>query len=111
VTDPAPGSTNGKPVGTLVSELAGMVVAYFRQETVDPFKSLGRYLILGFAGALLLALGFGLLALTAVRLVQAETGRHLRGDLTWVPYTGGFLVAAVGSGWALLHITRNSAQK
>lgn len=100
-----------KPFGTLLSELVGMVVAYFRQETVDPLRSLGRYVALGFAGAILMSLGAGMLALTIVRLVQTETGRHLHGDLTWVPYAGGFIVAAAGSGWAVSRILKATAQR
>ena len=52
----------------------------------------------GVVGALLLGIGGGLLALAAVRAVQAETGQHLHGSLTWVPYFGGILVAGVGAG-------------
>lgn len=95
-----------KSIGTLLDELAGLIIAYVKQETVDPIKSLGRFVAFGVAGALLLAIGGGMLALGTVRLLQSETGAHLRGDLTWVPYTGGLLVAAIGAGWAATRITK-----
>jgi uncharacterized membrane protein len=103
-----PESRNGgrKSVGTLLNEFVGLVVAYAKEQTVDPIRSLGRYLLFGLAGAFLVAIGGGLATLAAVRLIQAETGHHLRGHLTWAPYTGGFLVAAVGAGWATLRIRR-----
>jgi hypothetical protein len=111
VTAPLSGKGGGKPFGTLVNELVSMVVAYFRQETVDPLRSIGRFVALGFAGAILMSLGAGMAALTVVRLVQTETGRHLHGDLTWVPYAGGFIVAIAGSGWAVSRIMKGQAQR
>ena len=93
-------TVDDKAIGTLVNEFAGMVIAYVKQETVDPLKSLLRFVAFGVAGALLLAFGAVLLTLTAIRAVQAETGRHLTGSLTWVPYVAGILVATAGAGWA-----------
>jgi hypothetical protein len=98
----------GKSVGTLVNELAGLIIAYVKQETVVPIKSLGRFVAFGVAGAVLLALGGGLLTLAAVRAVQAETGGHLRGNLTWVPYVGGILLTAIGAGWAVTRIGKSA---
>lgn len=100
-----------KSMGTLVNELAGLVIAYVKQETVDPIKSLGRFVAFGVAGAILLALGGGLLTLAAIRAVQAETGHHLTGNLTWVPYAGGGLLAGVGAVWAAVRITKGDARK
>jgi uncharacterized membrane protein len=93
-----------KGIGTHLNELVGLVIAYARQETVDPIKSLGRFVAWGVAGAVLIAAGGALLTLTAVRVVQTETGRHLTGNLTWVPYLGGVLLAGAGAGWAVTRI-------
>jgi hypothetical protein len=103
--------TGGKSIGTLINELAGLVITYVKQETVVPIKALGRFVAFGVAGALLLAIGGGLLTLAAVRAVQAETGNHLRGNLTWVPYVGGFLLAGIGAGWAVTRIGKGGAHK
>lgn len=105
-TDVKDRSGQDKSVGTLVNELAGLVVAYIKQETVEPIKSLGRFVAFGVAGAILIAIGGGLLTLGTVRVIQAETGRHLHGNLTWVPYAGGALVAAVGAIWAAARISK-----
>jgi hypothetical protein len=100
VSDLHPGKGEEKPVGTLVSELAGLVIAYFKQETVIPIKALGRYILYGIIGAVLISIGAGLLSLTVVRLLQAETGASLTGSLTWVPYVGGILVGLAGAALA-----------
>ncbi|MDA8046752.1 MAG: hypothetical protein M0Z30_16165 [Actinomycetota bacterium] len=111
-TNPAPGSggrdrrRDDKGFGTHVNELLALTIAYAKQETIAPLKSLGRYVAWGVAGAILFATGGAMLTLTAVRVVQAETGPHLRGDLTWVPYLGGVIVAGAGAAWATLRIVK-----
>lgn len=47
------------------TELKDLVVAYAKQETVDPLKTLQRYLSFGLTGAVMIGVGlsFGLLAL------------------------------------------------
>ena len=95
-----------KPFGTLLSELAAMVIAYTKQETVDPLKSLLRFVAFGLLGSILIALGGGLITLAAVRAAQSETGRHLTGNLSWVPYVAGVLVAGFGAVWAATRISK-----
>ena len=111
MTPTAPLKGGDKAFGTLVNELAGLVIAYVKQETIQPIKSLGRFVAFGVAGALLLAVGGSLLTLAAVRAVQAETGNHLHGNLTWVPYAGGILLAGIGAGWAVARISKGAAHK
>ena len=111
MTAAAPEKADAKPdhdksVGTLVSETVALVVGYAKQETLDPIKSLGRFVAFGVAGAILLAAGGVVLTLAAVRAVQSETGAHLRGNLTWVPYVGGLLLAGIGAGLAASRIGR-----
>ena len=67
-------------------ELFQLVVGYAKQETLDPVKSLGRFIGYGMAGALLSSLGAVLLLLGALRLLQTETGDAFDGNLTFVPY-------------------------
>lgn len=88
------------------SELVRLVVAYARQETVDPLKALGRFLVFGLAGALLLGIGCVLLVLAVLRLLQTELSTHLSGSLTWVPYTGAMLFALIVAGLAARRITK-----
>jgi hypothetical protein len=97
---------NDDGIGNHFNEFLGLVVAYAKQETLAPIQNLGRYIAYGVAGAVLIAAGAATLTLTVVRVVQAETGRHLTGNLTWVPYLGGVLVAILGGAWAVRGIFR-----
>lgn len=83
-----------KSLPTLAGDLWEMVVAYAKQETIEPLKKLGRFLGFGVIGAFTLGVGLVLLALAGLRALQTETGDTFDGDLTWVPYL--ILVAASG---------------
>jgi hypothetical protein len=100
------GDAHDGGLGTQVNELLGLVIAYAKQETLLPLKNLGRFVAFGVAGILLLAVGGVVLTVTAVRVVQTETGNHLHGELTWVPYMGGVVVAGAGALWATVRIVR-----
>ncbi len=81
-----------------VTELKDLVISYAKQETVDPLRTLGKYLGLGVAGAIMIGTGiaFGLLAL--LRGLQQITffndpAQSGGGNFTWLPY---LIVAFVG---------------
>ena len=67
-------------------DLWQLVVAYVKQETVDPIRGVGRFLAFGLAGSALLGLGFVVLLLGVLRLLQDETGDTFQGHLKFVPY-------------------------
>lgn len=96
-----PDANPDKNMQTLVSELWELVVAYAKQETVDPLKSLGRFIGFGVAGSLFLALGAVLLSVGILRLIQMETVPHLTGNLSWVPYGGVAVFAVLAAGLAV----------
>lgn len=75
--------------GETFDDMVGLFRRYVRQETVEPLRSLGRYLLFGTAGSLLVGVGTVLLALGALRGLQ--TWGALNGRWSWVPY----LAAAV----------------
>ena len=75
--------------GETFDDMVGLFRRYVRQETVEPLRSLGRYLLFGTAGSLLVGVGTVLLALGALRGLQAWGA--LNGRWSWVPY----LAAAV----------------
>ncbi len=87
-------------------DLKDLVVAYAKQETLDPLKALGRFLAFGVVGAVLLSVGTVLGALAIVRAIQTETAPHLTGDLSWVPYAGGILFGLAVAGGAASRIGR-----
>jgi predicted cobalt transporter CbtA len=74
-------------------DAAQVVLDYVKQETLEPVKGLGRFLIFGVSGSLLLAVGVVLLLVGVLRVLQTETGTALTGNLSWVPYG---CVAALG---------------
>lgn len=83
-----------KSLPTLAGDLWEMVVAYARQETVEPLKNLGRFVAVGLVASFMLGAGLVLLALAGLRALQTETDGTFDGDLTWAPY----LIVVAGSG-------------
>jgi hypothetical protein len=87
-----------KGPATQVTELKDMVVAYARQETVDPLKTLGRHLGFGIGGALVIGTGWVFALLALLRGLQrieffndpSEVGG---GSWIWIPY---LIVVVVG---------------
>jgi hypothetical protein len=86
---------------TQIGELWRMVLAYVRQETVEPVRNLGRFVAFGVGGSLLLGLGVSLLILATLRFFQSETGSTFTGHLSWVPYVIMLIVAVVLAGAAM----------
>jgi hypothetical protein len=78
-------------VRELGTDVVKLILAYARQETIDPLKTLGRYVLWGIIGAL-----------------QTELASHLSGSLTWVPYVGGLLFAVLVAGVAVTRISKAS---
>jgi hypothetical protein len=69
-----------------VRELQALVVAYAKQETLEPIKGLGRYLGLGLAAAVLMGTGIMFLEIGALRVLQDQTGTTFTGNWSWAPY-------------------------
>src|SRR5690349_14830687 len=95
-----------KSLPTQIGELWRLVLAYFRQETVEPVRNLGRFVAFGVGGSLLLGLGVGLLILATLRFFQTETGSTFTGHWSWAPYFIMLIVAVVlavaaMAGWSM----------
>jgi hypothetical protein len=84
-----------KSLPTLAVELKDLVVAYAKQETLEPIKGLGRFIAFGVAGSILVALGLFLLTLSAIRVLQVEAPDLVDGNFTWVPYAAGIVFCAI----------------
>ena len=86
----APGRNDGKRglsgLRGEAQEVVQLVVAYVRQETLDPVKGLGRYVVFGIAGSVALSIGLFVLAVGVLRVLQTETGTTFTGNLSWIPY-------------------------
>jgi hypothetical protein len=82
-----------------IRELRELVVAYAKQETVEPLKGLRNYAVFGIAGAFLLGVGVVFLAIGGLRALQTETGTTFTGNWSWAPYAivvaGALLIAGL----------------
>ena len=93
----------------LILELRDLVLAYFRQETLVPLQNLGRYILFGIGGALLLGTGVLLLAVGELRLLQTETGSTFHGNGSWAPY--GIVVVTLLAGAAITWAARGARKQ
>lgn len=75
-----------------IGEAFELVKSYAKQETLDPLKSVGKYLAFAVPGALLLALGWLFLLFGMLRALQTETDVFDDG-WSFAPY---LLVVAAG---------------
>ena len=84
-----------------VRELKDLVVAYAKQETIDPLKGLARFVGFGLAGALLIGTGVCFLAIGLLRALQGNRGWAVHGNWSWVPYAVDvvLLLAIAGLVW------------
>ena len=89
-----------KPPREQINELKDLLIAYFKQETIDPLKGLARYVGFGLLGALLIGTGICFLAVGGLRALQTETGSTFTGHWSWAPYgitVFGLLIIAVAA--------------
>ena len=95
------GKSDDKGLPGDAQELWQLVVGYAKQETIDPVRSLGRFLGFGLGGAVLLSLGTVLVLLGGLRLLQSEASETFDGRLTWVPYVIVLVLGGAVAGGAL----------
>jgi hypothetical protein len=68
-------------------ELRDLVIAYVKQETVEPIKGLGRYAGFGILGAFLIGMGIMFVEIGVLRILQGTGGQpHFTGNWSWAPY-------------------------
>lgn len=91
-----------------IRDLWQLLFSYTKQETIDPLRNLGRYLAYGVFGMLLITLGVYLLAMSALRALQSQTGEIFTGFWSWVPYV--VVVLALGGviAFAISRISRET---
>ncbi len=90
----------------IVGDIWQLIRDYAKQETLEPLKAIGSFLKWGLPGAVLLSMGllFGTLAI--LRGLQTETGQHLTGSWTWLPYAAALLFAALTAALAAMAIRK-----
>ncbi len=83
-------------------DLVDLVIAYAKQETLEPLKGLGKNAALGLGGAVLLGIGGVFCSMGALRAMQTETDFFERHNLSYLPYflTVAILLLLSVIGWA-----------
>jgi len=87
-----------------------LVRTYLLQETVDPLRQLGRYVVAGAIGSLFIGIGVLMLLIALLRLLQGETGAF-DGNLSWLPYLIVIVVAALGAVATVARIVTGPARR
>lgn len=76
-------------------DLKDLVVAYAKQETLEPIKQSARYVRNGVGGALVIAAGVAFFAIGTLRLLQTETG--LDNNLSLLVYLAVLVLLVAGA--------------
>lgn len=86
-----------KPPAQVARELWDLILAYLRQETLEPLKAIRTYVAFGVVGSLLLGLGVVFLTMAGLRALQGETGTTFTGNWSWAPYAIVTVVLLLGA--------------
>jgi hypothetical protein len=73
-------------LGEQVSDVIETVKAYALQETVDPIRVMGRFLLAGLLGAAFIGLGCLLMVMALLRFIQSRHVGAFHGTWSFVPY-------------------------
>jgi len=98
-------------LSTEVAELRDLVVAYAKQETIEPFKTIGRQLAFGLAGSISLGIGALFGAIAVLRALQTETGDTFHGRASWAPYLITLVALALAGLGAVTAATRKRSSR
>jgi hypothetical protein len=101
-----PSGSDRQGVSELGRGVWDLVVGYLKQETLEPVKSLGRYVAFGTAGSIVGGIGLILVILAVLRVLQEDTGSTFAGAHSWMPYAVCAVLALVVVAMAALRIVR-----
>lgn len=90
-------------------EIKSLLVQYVKEETVGPFKNVGRYLLFGILGSILVGFGAVMLLLALLRFLQWFP--VLDGSLSWIPYLAVAVAALVALALTLWRIMASVGPK
>lgn len=100
----------GNSVQRDLDEIKSLAFRYIKEETIQPLKEMGRFVVWGALGSLLVGLGFFLLLVGALRFLQ-EQFKVLDGTLSWIPYLVVVVLAALIIGFTLWRIVSSTAKR
>jgi ABC-type nickel/cobalt efflux system permease component RcnA len=81
----------------LVDDLVQTTIAYLKQETLGQLSGLRKLAVMRLLAAICFAIGGVLLVIAAIRAMQTQTGTALSGNLSWLPYLFGVLIASAAA--------------
>ena len=85
-----------------LEEIRDLFIKYIKEETIQPLKEMGRFILYGAIGSIFVGFGVTILLHGALRFLQ-EQFRVLDGSLSWLPY---IIVALIAAGVAALTLWR-----
>jgi hypothetical protein len=97
VATPQRAKVEDKGAGEDVAELVDLLKGYARQETVDPLKSLGRFVGFGAGAAVCWGIAGTLITVGVIRVLQVETRDLFDGNWSWVPYIAALVLSSAGA--------------
>jgi flagellar biosynthesis protein FliQ len=100
----------GNSVQRDLDEIKKLALRYIKEETIQPLKDMGRFVVWGALGSLLVGFGYFLLLFGALRFLQ-EQFKVLDGTLSWIPYLVVVVLAALIIGLTLWRIVSGSAKR
>lgn len=93
-----------------LAELYDLVVNYAKQQTIEPIRGVGRWLVFGLIAAVLMSIGLVLGVLGFLRLIQTTTIGESN-SWSWTGYLI-TIVACIAVGWlAVSRIRRGTLAK
>lgn len=96
-------------IGDRIKEVWDMVVAYAKQETIDPLRTIGRYVAYGIGGMAVITLGVVMLGFSLLRGLQDID--VFDGFWKWVPYLALVILFGGLTAIAVKQISRPSGAK
>lgn len=100
----------GNSVQRDLDEIKALALRYIKEETIQPIKEMGRFVLWGAVGSLLVGFGYFFLLFGALRFLQDQF-KVLDGTLSWIPYLIVVALAALIIGLTLWRIVSGTAKR
>jgi hypothetical protein len=85
-----------------VEEIRDLALRYLKEQTIQPLKELGRFVVFGVLGSIFVAVGTVMALLGVLRMLQSLFP-VLDGSLSWIPY---LVIAVLGIATAAMIVRR-----
>ena len=100
----------GNTIQRDLDEIKDLALRYIKEETLQPVKDMGRFIVWGALGSLLVGFGYFFLLFGALRFLQHQF-RVLDGTLSWIPYLIVVVLAAIIIALTLWRIVSGTAKR